>query len=120
MKVALMRLSVCAWIFGFVLGASAAAADKPNILVVITDDHAEEMITGRDASGRPFLPFIASKVSLARQFERSYYAQPLCCPSRVSMLTGRYPHNHGVRANTGANGGYDRYMANGLDAVSWP
>lgn len=120
MKVALMRLSVCAWIFALVLGGSAAAADKPNILVVMTDDHAEEMITGRDASGRPFLPFIASKVSLARQFERSYYAQPLCCPSRVSMLTGRYPHNHGVRANTGANGGYDRYMANGLDAVSWP
>jgi hypothetical protein len=32
-------------------------------------------------------------------FARSFAPFPLCCPSRVSMLTGQYAHNHGVLGN---------------------
>lgn len=32
-------------------------------------------------------------------FDNCYVQNPLCCPSRYSILTGRYPHCHGVRSN---------------------
>ena len=39
-------------------------------------------------------------------FNRYYVSYPLCCPSRVSLLTGRYAHNHKVKGNVQPNGGY--------------
>ncbi len=42
-------------------------------------------------------------------FENATYSHSLCCPSRVSMLRGQYPHNTGVWANYPPNGGFSAY-----------
>ena len=49
------------------------------------------------------LDLIAKK---GETFNRYYVSYPLCCPSRVSLLTGRYAHNTGVKGNVQPNGGY--------------
>jgi len=97
-----------------------AAAQPPNIIIILTDDQPMASIDGKDAHGKPFMPFVQEKRQQARRFPNSYYAQPVCCPSRTSLLTGMYPHNHGVIDNKAPSGGYYRYMKNGLDKKSWP
>ena len=49
-------------------------------------------------------------------FNRYYVSYPLCCPSRVSLLTGRYAHNTGVKGNVQPNGGYFGFSFRAADS----
>jgi arylsulfatase A-like enzyme len=76
-----------------------AARAEPNVVVVMTDDQALSQMRA--------LPKTRALIGGAGvKFERSYAAQPKCCPNRATFLTGQYPHNHGVRDNEPPNGGY--------------
>jgi N-acetylglucosamine-6-sulfatase len=77
------------------------AASRPNVLVIMTDDQTvEEMRVLPKTRG-----LLAAK---GTSFANSFVSYSLCCPSRSTFLTGQYPHNHGVLANGGPNGGYQR------------
>ncbi|MEX2393568.1 MAG: sulfatase-like hydrolase/transferase, partial [Actinomycetota bacterium] len=60
----------------------------PNVLIVITDD---ERYGSEEATPRLREWFDEGAI-----FTRAYATTPHCCPSRVSILTGKYVHNHGV------------------------
>lgn len=67
---------------------------RPNILVIVTDD--QRPMTDALA----VMPNVRSLfVDGGRDFPRSVVTTPLCCPSRSSILTGRYAHNTGVLTN---------------------
>lgn len=83
-------------------GRTDSPASEPlNVLVIMTDDQTEA-----DMAALP-----KTRALLADRgttFVNSFASYPLCCPSRATLLTGQYPHNHGVRANAPPSGGYPR------------
>lgn len=117
---AVARLSLAAGMFALLVlcagiqgarGASSSAKQKPSFVVIQTDDQTLEQLyaTFTLPGGSPIaampntLNLIAAK---GVTFNRYYVSYPLCCPSRVSLLTGRYAHNHNVRGNVPPEGGY--------------
>jgi arylsulfatase A-like enzyme len=72
--------------------SAAAPLVRPNIVLVVTDD-----LDVPTALEMPRLPDLISNQGLS--FTRAYAAQSLCTPSRASLLTGQYSHNHGVVDN---------------------
>jgi arylsulfatase A-like enzyme len=86
------------------------AGQKPNFVVIQTDDQTLDQLyaTFTPAGGAPIPAMPNTLASIAGKgiaFNRYYVPYPLCCPSRVSLLTGRYAHNHNVRGNVPPNGG---------------
>ncbi|HEY1375943.1 MAG TPA: sulfatase, partial [Gemmataceae bacterium] len=72
------------------LTASAPAADRPNILLVLSDDHSVPHVGcygNRDIKTPNLDRFAAGGV----RFDRAYVACPQCVPSRASIMTGRSP-----------------------------
>ncbi|MBI2845906.1 MAG: sulfatase-like hydrolase/transferase [Chloroflexi bacterium] len=66
---------------------------RPNILLIITDDQRYDTLG-------EFMPIVQARIfDQGIYFPNAYVTTPECCPSRSSILTGMYAHNHGVRAN---------------------
>jgi arylsulfatase A-like enzyme len=90
------------------LPQKAEVAERPNIVLVLTDD--------QDESTLKHMPYVAGDFQAgATTFPNATYSFPLCCPSRVSMLRGQYAHNHRVWENIEPEGGYDRFVEVGDD-----
>jgi arylsulfatase A-like enzyme len=95
----------------------ASAAPRPNIVVIQTDDQPIEQFGGkwRDYYDRD-RPIMPNTVRLIRnqgiEFSRYITPYPLCAPSRASLLSGNYAHNHGVIRIGGDRGGWPAYRSN--------
>ncbi len=85
--------------------AAAATPDKPNILFIITDDHAVQALGSCDKDSPVPLPGLRRLANEGMVFDRAYCANSLCGPSRACMLTGRHSHRNGFLFNGGA--GFD-------------
>jgi arylsulfatase A-like enzyme len=72
-----------------------ACDPRPNVLFIVTDDqHPGESVSP---------DFMPHTVDLFKNngtfFPQGFVSTPLCCPSRATMLTGLYAHNHGQYSN---------------------
>lgn len=90
----------CALLLCLILGVtlSVEAADRPNIVMIISDDHGwtDYGFMGHQVIQTPHLDRLASQ-SLV--FQRGYVPSSLCCPSLATIITGLYPHQHKVTSN---------------------
>jgi arylsulfatase A-like enzyme len=89
-------------------GAKAATPQPPSFLVIQTDDQTLDGLyaTFREPAIRAMPNTLDMIAKRGETFNDYYVSYPLCCPSRVSLLTGRYAHSHGVKGNIQPNGGY--------------
>ena len=78
---------------------AALAADKPNIILIYSDDHgwADLGIQGSDQDIRT--PHLDAMARDGVRFTRGYVTAPQCVPSRAGVLTGRYQQRFGVEDN---------------------
>ncbi len=84
------------------------AAQRPNIVFVLTDDLSWNLV--------PYMPQVRKLQDEGITFEDYIVTDSLCCPSRASMLTGRFPHNTGVYTNGGEDGGFHYFHDHGQEA----
>ena len=83
----------------FFIGSSApaspsawAATTRTNFLIIMSDDQRYDTME--------FMPRTNARIfAEGVAFPNAYATTPLCCPSRASILTGMYAHNHSVRVN---------------------
>ncbi len=93
----------------------AAAQQRPNFVVIQTDDSTLEQLYAAYTPypGAPAIRAMPNTLDLLAKrgvtFNRYYVSYSLCCPSRVTLLTGRYAHNHNVRGNVQPEGGYSGF-----------
>ena len=75
----------------------AAAATKPNIILILSDDHTYSHygFMGNDAVKTPNLDRMAGESLL---YTRGY-SMPVCSPSLATLLTGLLPSRHGITGN---------------------
>jgi arylsulfatase A-like enzyme len=72
----------------------SAAAPPPNILFIITDDQ-----RATDDTMQVMPKTLQQFRTGGTEFTQAYATTTACCPSRGSIFSGRYTHNHGVRQN---------------------
>ena len=81
----------------------------PSIVFVLTDD--------LDVQSLPYMPKALSLIaSQGVSFTNSFVATSICAPSRASILTGQYAHNHDMLANVAPRGGYDKFYGEGKES----
>ena len=73
---------------------TAAAATGPNIFFYNLDDLRDAFPGAIDPM--KFMPKTRQWMANGRRYTQMFVADPSCCPSRSSLMTGRYPHNNGV------------------------
>jgi arylsulfatase A-like enzyme len=81
-----------------VLAAPAGAADRPNVVFIMADDHAYQAI-GAYGSRVNATPHIDRLAAEGMRFDRCYVTNSICGPSRACILTGKYSHKNGFYTN---------------------
>jgi len=93
-----VRTTALSCLLALVIGLPALAADKPNIVLIISDDHSftDYGFMGHDVIQTPNLDKLASQSVL---FRRGYVPTALCRPALMTLATGTYSHANLITGN---------------------
>ncbi len=102
MKPQIPVLIAAAWLAqlaatGTAAGPGAAAADRPNIILMMGDDHGWEE-TGYHGHPHVKTPVLDEMAARGLRLDGFHAGHPSCSPTRASFLTGRHPNRMGTFA----------------------
>ena len=80
---------LCSLLLGFVSISHTCAAERPNIVLIMTDDqgYGDLGFHGNEMIDTPVLDRLAGQ---SVRFDR-FFVCPYCTPTRAALMTGRYP-----------------------------
>lgn len=91
-----------AGVAGQIVGQTAGDPALPNIVLIVTDDQRWDTLE--------FMPIVSRELAgHGTVFEEAFVVNPLCCPSRASILTGNYSHTTGVYQQGPPHGGFEAF-----------
>ncbi|MEP3932308.1 sulfatase-like hydrolase/transferase, partial [Rhodopirellula bahusiensis] len=87
-------VAVSSWSGGLQMSGSVAAADRPNVVIVITDDqgYGDCGFTGNEVVKTPNIDSLAAESSVLTD----YHVAPTCSPTRSAFVTGHWTNRTGV------------------------
>jgi arylsulfatase A-like enzyme len=84
---------------GLALVFAAPAAAQPNVILIVTDDQRWDTLG--------YMPTVHAELQgKGVTFQNAFAVNPVCCPSRASILTGQWSHTTGVWGIEGPHGGF--------------
>lgn len=86
-----------------------------NFVLILTDDQ-DIMLNG-------LMPMTKTLQHLANEgatFANAFTTSPVCCPSRSSLLTGKYAHNHKTQNNSISGGCYGQFWQQTIEPSALP
>jgi N-acetylglucosamine-6-sulfatase len=89
--------------------ASDVPTDRPNIVMIVTDDQRWDTLRYMPQTGHDLR-------APGMKFNNAFVSNSLCCPSRATILTGNYSHATGVYTNTPPNGGWEAFHDGGAES----
>ena len=99
--------------------AAPAAAPTPNIVIILTDDQVIGTLQK--------MPNVQELAATGTTFTNAFISNPLCCPSRSTILTGLSSGHTGVWTNADGSdanadqvGGYHAFTDNGNETRTIP
>jgi arylsulfatase A-like enzyme len=92
----LTKLGLTVFFLSFMIGTNAQK--KPNIVIIVSDDHAYQSI-GAYGSRLMQTPNIDRIAREGIVFKKAYVTNSLCGPSRAVLLTGKYSNKNGFKDN---------------------
>src|SRR4051812_17123842 len=96
---------------GTLLARDAQGAwSQKNVVFILTDD-----MTSTELSAMPNVQSLLA--GQGTTFNDAYVSFPLCCPSRATMMSGQYMHNHGVHGNFPPNGSWFKFRSHESNAL---
>src|SRR5216110_1982362 len=91
--------------------AAPTAVAPPNVVFVLTDDLSWNLVR--------HMPQVQRLQSDGLTFNDYTVTDSLCCPSRSSIFTGRFPHDTGIFRNVGPDGGYLAFLNRGHERATF-
>lgn len=113
-------LSIISVLLLFIVCDVVAAGPPPNVVFILSDDQAwsDYGFMGHADVTTPHLDKLAQNSLF---FDRGYVASPVCRPSLASLVTGLFPHQHGVTGNdVGWGPGRAGYFSDKRHALDGP
>jgi N-acetylglucosamine-6-sulfatase len=92
-------------------GPADPATAPPNVVFVLTDDLSWNLVQ--------YLPQVRRLQAEGMTFDDYTVTDSLCCPSRSSIFTGRFPHDTGVFTNGGSDGGFGFFHGHGEESQTF-